>query len=44
MGQKAAEGQTDKMVSDMQMCIKQRCVIELPMWKKWHPVTFIDAC
>ena len=24
----SAEGQSDKMVSDMEVCIKQRCVIE----------------
>jgi len=34
-----AEGQSDKMASDMEVRMKQRCVIEF-----LHPVTFIDAC
>ena len=36
----AAEGQSDKMVSDMEVCMKQRCVIEFLHAEKncarWH--------
>ena len=28
VGQMAAEGHSDKMTSDMEVCMKQRCVIE----------------
>ena len=42
--QMTAEGQSDKMASDMEVRMKQRCVIEFPMRKKLHPMTFTDAC
>jgi len=37
----AAEGQSDKMVSDMEVCMKQRCVIEFLHAEKIAP-TDID--
>ena len=40
----AAEGQFDKMVSDVEVCMKQRCVTEFLHVEKWHPLAFIDAC
>jgi len=41
--QTAAEGQSDEMVSDMEVHMKQRCVIEfLFVKKKWD--SFISAC
>ena len=40
MWQMAAEGQSDKMASDMEVCMKQRCVIEFLHAEKngthWH--------
>ena len=39
----AAEGQSDKVVSDMEMCMKQSCVIEAPHVEKMAPLTFIDS-
>jgi len=39
-----AEGQSDRMVSDMEERMKQRCGTEFLHPKKWHPLTFIDAC
>ena len=48
MQQKEAEGQPDKMVSDIEMYMKQRYIIELfceeKKKKKWNPLTFIDTC
>jgi len=39
-----AEGQSDKMASDIEVRMKQRCVTEfLHAEKKLHPMTFIDA-
>jgi len=38
-----AEGKSDTVVSDMEVCTKERCIIEY-FWKKWHPLTFIDTC
>jgi len=32
------------MVSDMEVRMKQRCVIELLHVEKWHPQTFINIC
>ena len=41
----AAEGLSDRMVSDVEVCMKQRGVTEfLHAEKKWHPLTFIDVC
>jgi len=40
----AAEEQSNRMVSDIEVSMKQRCVIEFFYAEKWHPVTFIDAC
>jgi len=43
--QVAAEGQSDRMVSDMEVWMKQKSVIEfLHSEKKWHPLAFTDAC
>jgi len=39
----AAEGKSDRMVSDMGVWMKQSCVIEFLHVEKWHPLTFIDA-
>ncbi len=37
MWQVAAEGQSDKVVTDMEACMKQRCVTEyFHAEKKWH--------
>jgi len=45
MQQKSAEGQSDKMVPDMQVHMKQRYITEfLHMEKKMHILTFISAC
>ena len=35
--QMAAEGQSDKMTSDMEVCMKQRCVAELLHVEKFAP-------
>ena len=44
MQQTVAEGQSDKMMSDTGLQMKQRCVTELlHVEKKWHPLTFLDA-
>ena len=40
----AAEGQSDRMVSDTEVCMKQRCVSEFLHVEKRHPVTLFDAC
>jgi len=41
----AAEGRSDRMVSDVEVQMKQRWVSEfLHAEKKWHPLTFISAC
>ena len=42
--QMAAEGQSDKMTSGMEMQTKQRYVIERVQVEKMQPLTFIDAC
>jgi len=39
-----AEEQSDKMVSDVEVCMKQSCVTEFLHAEKWHPLAFIDAC
>jgi len=40
-----AEGQSDKMASDMEVWIGQRAVIEfLHVEKQCHPLTSINAC
>ena len=44
MWQITAEGWSDKMVSDMATCMKQRCALHSSMKKKWHPLTFIKTC
>ena len=45
VGQMAAEGQSDKMTSDMEVHRKQRCGIEfLHMEKKRHLLTFTGTC
>ena len=43
MQQMAAKGQSDKMVSDKEMCMKPKCVTELLDAEKMHPLTFTDA-
>ena len=43
MQQMAAEGQSDKMMSDMEVSMKQRCVIELKKKKKMAPIN-IGVC
>ena len=41
----AAEGQSDKMVSDMEVHMKHRCVTEFHHEEKMAPiVTYIDIC
>jgi len=42
--QMAEEGQSDKMVSDTEVHVKQRCVTEFLHMEKWHPLTFIADC
>jgi len=37
----AAEGQSDKMVSDMKMHMKQKCVTEFLYADKMDPLTFL---
>ena len=32
----AAEGQSGRMVSDMEVCMKQRCGIKLTVDSHWH--------
>ena len=40
----AAEGQSDKMVSNMEVLMKQRYVAKFfHAEKKWHSFTFINA-
>jgi len=39
----AAEGQSDKMASDMKVHVKQ-ISLNCTSWIKWHPLTFTDAC
>ena len=43
MKQKAAEGQSDKMAPDMEVCMKHRCVIELLRVEKMVPLTHIHS-
>ena len=38
MQQVTAEGQSDKMVSDMEVCMKQRCVTEFLHAEKMAPI------
>ena len=38
MRQMAAEGETDKMVSDMEVCMKQSCVTEFLHVEKMAPI------
>ena len=41
----AAEEQSDKMIFDLEVCMKQSCVIEfLPRGKERKPLTFIESC
>jgi len=40
----AAEGQSDKTASDMQVCLKEKCELNSSMWKKRHPLAFIVSC
>ena len=45
MWQMVAEGKSDKMASDTEVHMKQRCVTEFPHEeKKWHSLSFINAC
>ena len=44
LGQLAAERQSDWMVSDTEMCMKQRCGTEFLHAEKIHPLTFINIC
>ena len=44
VGQMAAEEQSEKMVSEMEPCMKQRCGTKLLHAEKMHPLMFIDAC
>ena len=42
--QMAVEGQSDEMVSGMEVQMKRKCETELlHAEKKWHPLTFIDT-
>jgi len=40
----AAEGQSDRMVSDMEVWMKQSGGTEFPNKEKMHLLMFIDAC
>ena len=41
----AAEEQSDRMASDMEVCMKRKDVsVNLLMHKKWHPLASIDVC
>lgn len=40
----AAEGQSDKMPSGMEVQMKQRYATEFLQVEEWHPLTFIDDC
>jgi hypothetical protein len=42
--QMAAEGQSDKMASDMEVHMKQSCVTEFLHADKLNQVTFINGC
>jgi len=42
--QTATEGQSDKMVSDVEVNMKQRCVTEFLHVEKMAPIDIIDAC
>ena len=44
MWQMAAEGQSGKTASDVEVCMKQRCVTEFYHVKKWHLLTFTSIC
>ena len=37
-------GESDRMVSDMKVFMKQRCVTEFVCGKKRHPLIFINTC
>lgn len=39
-----AEGQSDKIMSGMEMQMKQRCVIEQAQVEKMQPLTLTDIC
>ena len=47
MWQMAAERHSDRMASDTEMCLKQRCVIEIPPRRKnntyWHSLTLAEC-
>ena len=43
VGQMAAEGQSDKMASDMEVHMKQRCVTEFLHAKKLHLLTLMGT-
>ena len=43
MCQRAAEGQADKMASDMKVHTKSMCVTNTHMWETWHTFTHIGA-
>ena len=43
MRQMAAEGQSDKMASDMELRMKQSMSLNYSMGKKWHPLTIINT-
>ena len=38
-----AEGQSDRMESDMEVCMKQRCELELLRVDRIAPLAFTDA-
>jgi len=39
------EGQSDRIASDVEVHMEQRCGAELfHAGKKWHPLALIDAC
>jgi len=42
--QMTAEGQSDKMASDMEVRMKQRCINEFLHAEKLAPNAFINAC
>ena len=46
MQEMASEGQSDRMSSDMEVCMKIRYGIEFLHIgkKKWHPLIFVDTC
>ena len=38
-----AEGQSDKMLSDMEVCMKQKCATEFLHAEQMTPMTLIDV-